>query len=146
MTAGLISAKLPFAKKKAVEIIKANFLTRDEAARKIPAAFTKYYQESYPAIWQQRRAEVTASASQVLEVWNRNIFPEMKSDLGRLSINIGHHRFPRLLPLSRRWPQLDRRQKHLPGLQRLPQSAVDGRGESQSADRPRHHGGQASRA
>jgi hypothetical protein len=94
MTAGLISSTLPFAKKKAVEIIKANYLSRDEAAQKIPAAFAKYYQDSYPAIWQQRQKEVTDSAAQVLEVWNRNIFPEMKVTWGSYPINIGHNDFP----------------------------------------------------
>ena len=50
MAAGLISTALPFAKKKGVEILKANYLSRDEAAQKIPAAFAKYYQDTYPAI------------------------------------------------------------------------------------------------
>ena len=94
MTAGLISSTLPFAKKKAVEIIKANYLSRDEAAQKIPAAFIKYYQDSYPAIWQQRQKEVTDAAKEVLEVWNRNIFPEMKVTWGTYPINIGHNDFP----------------------------------------------------
>ena len=85
---------LPFAKKQAVEIIKANYLTRDEAAQKIPAAFTKYYQDKYPALWQQRQAEITSAAKQVLEVWNRNIFPEMKVTWGAYPINIGHNDFP----------------------------------------------------
>ena len=58
MAAGLISNSLPFVKKKGVEILKGNYLSRDEAAQKIPAAFTKYYQETYPAIYAQRQAEV----------------------------------------------------------------------------------------
>lgn len=94
MSAGLISNSLPFAKKKAVEIIKANYLSRDEAAQKIPATFAKYYQDSYPAIWQSRQAEVNASAKQVLEVWNRNIFPDMKVTWGAYPMNIGHTDFP----------------------------------------------------
>jgi len=94
MTAGLISPSLPFAKRKAVEIIKANYLSREEAAQKIPAAFAKYYQESYPAVWSARQAEVTNSARQVLEVWNRNIFPEMKVNWGAYPVNIGHNDFP----------------------------------------------------
>src|ERR1019366_7979337 len=32
---------------------KGNYLSRDEAAQKIPAAFLKYYQENYPAIYAQ---------------------------------------------------------------------------------------------
>ena len=94
MSAGLISPNLPFAKKKAVEVIRGKYLSREEAAQKIPAAFAKYYQDSFPAIWAHRQAEVTASAKQVLEVWNRNIFPEMKVTWGAYPVNIGHTDFP----------------------------------------------------
>jgi len=91
---GLISASLPFAKKNAVAILKVPYLSRDEAAQKIPAAFAKFYQDSYPAIWSQRRSEVTSSADQVLAVYDRNIFPEMKVTWGAYPINIGHDDFP----------------------------------------------------
>ena len=94
MAAGLISPNLPFAKKKAVEILKANYTSRDEAAAKIPAAFAKYYQDSQPAVWASRQAEVTAASKQVLEVWNRNIFPDMKVTWGAYPMNIGHTDFP----------------------------------------------------
>jgi hypothetical protein len=90
MAAGLISPQLPYAKKKAVEILKADYASRDQAAQKIPAAFERYYQDSYPAVWAQRQAEVMSSANQVLAVWNRNIFPEMKVTWGRYPVNIGH--------------------------------------------------------
>jgi len=94
MNNGDISAALPFAKKKAVEILKAPYVSRDEAAEKIPAAFLKFYQESYPAIWAQRQAEVTKSAEGVLAVWNRNVFPEMKVTWGSYPMNVGHEDFP----------------------------------------------------
>jgi hypothetical protein len=94
MAAGQISHSLPFAKKKGVEILKANYLSREEAAQKIPAAFVKYYQESYPAIYAQRSAEIAQSGKGLLEVWNRNIFPEMKVTWGAYPINLGHTDFP----------------------------------------------------
>jgi hypothetical protein len=94
MNNGLISAALPFAKKKAVEILQGKYLSRDEAAQKIPAAFARYYQESYPAIWAQRQAEVTGSAQEVLSVYDRNIFPEMKVTWGAYPMNLGHEDFP----------------------------------------------------
>jgi hypothetical protein len=94
MNAGLISPSLPFAKKKALEILKGNYTTRDEAAQKIPAAFEAYYQQSYPAIWSSRQAEVASSAMEVLAVYNRNVFPEMKVNWGAYPINIGHTDFP----------------------------------------------------
>jgi NapC/NirT cytochrome c family, N-terminal region len=94
MRDGLVSSSLPFAKKKAVEIIKVNYMSRDEAEQKIPLAFAKFYQDNYPAIWAQRQSEVTSSAKEVLAVWDRNIFPEMKVTWGAYPINIGHTDFP----------------------------------------------------
>jgi hypothetical protein len=94
MNAGQISPSLPFAKKIAVEILKAAYSTRDEAAEKIPAAFARYYQDSSPAIWAQRQAEVASSAQQVLAVYNRNIFPGMKVTWGGYPNNLGHTDFP----------------------------------------------------
>jgi hypothetical protein len=94
MYAGLISATLPFAKKKALEILKVNYKSREEAAARIPAAFAKYYQDSYPAVWSTRQGEVTTSAAEVLAVYNRNIFPDMNVTWGKYPVNIGHTDFP----------------------------------------------------
>jgi len=94
MNDGLMPASLPFAKKKAVEILKGKYLTRDEAAQKIPAAFEQYYQQSYPAVWAQRQAEVTRAAKELLALYDRNVFPEMKINWGTYPINIGHTDFP----------------------------------------------------
>ncbi len=94
MANGLISAALPFAKKKGMEILKANYMTRDEAARKIPAAFTDYYRQSQPAVYAQHIADVDAAANEVLAIWNRNIFPDMNVTWGRYPINIGHTDYP----------------------------------------------------
>jgi hypothetical protein len=94
MSAGLISPTLPFAKKKALEILKVNYASREEAGRRIPLAFEKYYQDTYPAIWAARQSDVTAAAVQVLALWNRNVFPEMKVTWGTYPNNLGHMDFP----------------------------------------------------
>jgi hypothetical protein len=94
MNAGLVSGALPFAKKKGLEVLKVNYASRDDAAVRIPASFTKFYQDSYPAVWAQRQAEVTASAAEVLAIYNRNIFPEMNVTWGKYPVNIGHTDFP----------------------------------------------------
>ncbi len=94
MNDGLISSSLPFAKKKAVEILRANYASRQEAAQKIPAAFAKFYQDSYPAIWSQRKGEIESSAGRVLDIYNRNIFPDMNVTWGKYPLNIGHTDFP----------------------------------------------------
>ena len=94
MNSGTVSTALPFAKKKALEILKVNYPSRDEAARRIPAAFEQYYQQSYPAVWAQRQAEVLSSAQAVLAIWDRNVFPEMSVTWGKYPVNIGHTDFP----------------------------------------------------
>jgi NapC/NirT cytochrome c family, N-terminal region len=93
MDAGDISRALPFVKKKALEVIKANYTSREEAAQKIPAAFEKFYESKYPEVWSQHRDQVTASARGVLAVWDRNVFPEMKVTWGSYPNNLGHMDF-----------------------------------------------------
>ena len=94
MNAGQISQSLPFAKKKALELIKVNYGSRAEAEQRIPEAFEKYYEQTYPAIWSQRRAEIEGSAGGVLGVWGRNIFPEMKVTWAAYPNDLGHMDFP----------------------------------------------------
>ena len=85
MEAGLISPALPFAKKKAVEILKVKYASRDEAARQIPAAFAAYYQQAYPAVWNAKQTDVNNAAQQVLAIYDRNVFPDMNVTWGDLS-------------------------------------------------------------
>lgn len=94
MANGAISPTLPFAKKMGLEILKANYLSRDEAAQKIPAAFIAYYQQKQPAVYAQRSGDVSAAAQEVLAIWNRNIFPDMDVTWGKYPMNIGHTDFP----------------------------------------------------
>jgi hypothetical protein len=94
MNAGLLSASLPFAKKQAVEIIKANYSSREDAAQRIPAAFAKYYQDHYPDVFAQHRDEIAAAGKAALEVWDRNIFPAMNVTWGAYPNNLGHMDFP----------------------------------------------------
>jgi hypothetical protein len=94
MAAGQIPADLPFAKKKAVEILKLNYASREDAARRIPEAFAAYYRQSEPAVWQTRQAQVAAGGRGVLGIYERNIFPSMNVTWGKYPNNIGHTDFP----------------------------------------------------
>jgi len=94
MNAGELSASLPFAKKEALELIKMNYTSREEAMQRIPAAFAKYYQDRYPDVWAARRGEITAGGKAALEVWDRNVFPAMKVTWGAYPNNLGHMDFP----------------------------------------------------
>ena len=132
MAAGAISTTLPLAKKKSVELLKATTEPRRGGAA-IPAAFVKFYQEKYPAIYAQRQAEIAASAKEVLGIWKRNIFPEMKVTWGAYPINIGHTDFPGCFRCHDGGPP--GRQEYHAGLQRLPQPAGHGRSRAEDPDR-----------
>jgi cytochrome c2 len=94
MANGQISPALPFAKKEAVEILKASYRSQDEAALKIPQAFAAYYKQNHAAIAQQNEAEIASSAKAVLAIYQRNVFPEMNVKWGSYPNNLGHNDFP----------------------------------------------------
>jgi len=89
-----ISAALPFAKKTAVELLKAAYGSRAEAEAKIPAAFAAFYREKYPDVYAAKRAEIERSGQGVLAIYQRNIFPGMNVTWGTYPNNIGHTDFP----------------------------------------------------
>jgi nitrate/TMAO reductase-like tetraheme cytochrome c subunit len=94
MFAGDLSASLPFAKKKSVEILKKDYASRDAAAAAIPAALTVFYRETYPSVYKERQADVVKTAQNLLAIYNRNVFPAMKVIWGAYPNNIGHTDFP----------------------------------------------------
>ncbi len=85
---GLISKALPFAHKKSVELL------RQADAGTIAGSFEDFYKTGYPAAYQERQAEIKRSASAVLAIYSRNVFPKMKVTWGTYPNNIGHEDFP----------------------------------------------------
>ena len=94
MSRGLISPDLPFIRKKAVELLKANYPDRETAQKQIEEGITNYYKTSYPEIYNGKRALVEQSADNVAKIYMRNIFPEMKVNWGVHPNNLGHNDFP----------------------------------------------------
>jgi len=94
MGLGQISTTLPFIKKKAVELLKANYVSNEEASRIIPAALARYYQQSYAAIASQCSKDISRAGSQIAAIYNRNVFPELKVTWGTYPNNLGHTDFP----------------------------------------------------
>jgi nitrate/TMAO reductase-like tetraheme cytochrome c subunit len=94
MQFGGIPVTLPFIKKKSTEVLKAEYTTTEEAARKIPEAIKTFYATSYPALAQSRAADIQDAANTVLAIYNRNVFPELKVSWGTYANNLGHTDFP----------------------------------------------------
>ncbi len=90
MAAGLISPELPFIRKKAAELLKAEYPDRDTAKRRMTEELNTFYRVNYPAIYNSRRAAVEQSAESIAGIYLRNIFPDMKMTWGVHPNNLGH--------------------------------------------------------
>jgi cytochrome c2 len=66
MSLGHISPDLPFIKKKAVEVLKVNYTTRDVGKQRIAEELNTFYRTNYPAIYQTRRRLVQQAGD---ETW-----------------------------------------------------------------------------
>jgi hypothetical protein len=94
MSRGQIPMTLPFIKKKGVEVLRTEYATREEAARKIPAAIREYYRQTQPAVYAARAADVETAGKAVLAIYNQNVFPDLKVTWGTFRNNLGHTDFP----------------------------------------------------
>ena len=94
MSRGLISPDLPFVRKKAVELLKADYPDRDTAKTRISEGMTSYYRSTYPEIYNTKRALVEQAADTTADIYLRNVFPEMKVHWGVHPNNLGHNDFP----------------------------------------------------
>ena len=93
LTSGAISKELPFAKKEAITLLRAEYPDRATASQRITAGFADFYKTKYPNVYQTKRSTVEASAQKVNDVYLRNVFPEMKVTWGSYPNNVGHDDF-----------------------------------------------------
>jgi hypothetical protein len=94
MSGGQISTGLPYIRKKAVEVLKVNYPTRDVAQQSIAREINKFYQTNYPAIYQAQRTVVEQAGAEVAKIYLRNVFPDMRVTWGTHPNNIGHNDSP----------------------------------------------------
>lgn len=93
MTAGLIPATLPKAKKYAMEVLQKEYASTADAEAQIPVQFAAYYQRLHPDVYEARKSEIDRAAKAVLAAFERNVFPEMRIKWGTYPNNIGHTDF-----------------------------------------------------
>jgi hypothetical protein len=89
MGLGRISTTLPYIKKKAVELLKANYSSNEEASRSILAELTRFYQQTNPLV-PDRPDDVSKAGIEIAAIYNRNVFPDLKVTWGTYPNNLGH--------------------------------------------------------
>jgi cytochrome c2 len=94
MSLGHISPELPYIRKKAVEVLKVNYPTRDVARQNITGELNSFYRTNYPQIYQTHRALVQQAGDEVAAIYLRNIFPDMHLTWGAHPNNLGHNDSP----------------------------------------------------
>jgi hypothetical protein len=94
MSLGRISPELPFIRKKAVEVLKVNYSTREMAKQRITDEINNFYRTNYAPIYQTRRTLIQQAGEEVSEIYLRNIFPDMGVTWGIHPNHLGHNDSP----------------------------------------------------
>src|SRR4029077_9104332 len=88
--AGKIDRSLPFVKQHSVAALAKDYPSTPAALRGVPSDLIAYYQKSYPAIYQSKKASVDAAAATLQQIFSTTRFPEMKVDWRTHPDNVGH--------------------------------------------------------
>jgi nitrate/TMAO reductase-like tetraheme cytochrome c subunit len=94
MAGGHISAKLPFVKREALALIKAQYPDRDRAAAAIDQGLAGFYRAKYPEVYRASRTDLQLAIAETQQVYARNVFPGMNVTWGSYPNNLGHQDFP----------------------------------------------------
>jgi NapC/NirT cytochrome c family, N-terminal region len=87
---GRVSRELPYIKKKAVELLRAEYPDRVSAERQIGDGLAAFYRASYPEVYRRHRALLEDTAREVKAIYLRNVYPDMKLGWGAHPNHIGH--------------------------------------------------------
>jgi nitrate/TMAO reductase-like tetraheme cytochrome c subunit len=89
MSRGLVSSTIPDAKKKAVEVLSAQY-TSDQQAMDGIAAFETYYQQQKADFYTTNTDMVKTAVASLQEAWKSNFFLDQKADWQDHPNNLGH--------------------------------------------------------
>jgi nitrate/TMAO reductase-like tetraheme cytochrome c subunit len=89
-----IGSDIPWVHKEGMELLKANYVTTDEARAKIPAGLENFYRTQHPDVYAAKSAEIKAAGNELVEIFTHNVFPEMKVTWGTHPNHIGHMSYP----------------------------------------------------
>lgn len=94
MVHGSPSRTLPYVHKEGLALIQGKYRSQAEAGRKITDALEGYYKTNYPSVWTSERATVESAAKSLVNIYDQNVFPQMKVTWGTYPNNIGHMDYP----------------------------------------------------
>ena len=90
MAIGEIPRTLPFARREAVESLKADYKDRETADQQITQRLRNFYGQNYPGLAKDHGGEIDQLVRGARNVYGRNVFPAMKVTWGTHANNLGH--------------------------------------------------------
>lgn len=90
LQAGRIDRTLPFVKKTGMELLTKGYPSREEATKRIPADFEAHYRANAPEVYAAKKDAIQSSGQALLQLYLRNVYPELKLDWGTHPNHLGH--------------------------------------------------------
>ena len=94
MAGGNISAKLPWIKKLALDILVKKYGAEQDVAEAIRQSIEAYYSNNYPDVLKKQKADVDQAIKTISVIYGQNVFPTMGVDWTTYPNNIGHRNWP----------------------------------------------------
>jgi hypothetical protein len=94
MARGEIPKTLPFVHREAVKALKAGYPSEQAADEGISRSLREFYRTQANDIYMKSRQDVEKAVKATVDVYRRNVFPEMNVTFGTYPNNVGHMDFP----------------------------------------------------
>jgi hypothetical protein len=94
ITSGAIPKELPQIKFAAMELLRKDFKSTDDAMVGIKNEINQFYKDNYPDIYNSKRQLIDRGIKGIQTAFGNNAFPEMKVKWSAYPNNIGHLEFP----------------------------------------------------
>jgi hypothetical protein len=94
LATGHIDPSLPSIKRTGVELLAADYASKEEALRAIGDGVVKFYQEKHPDVLRARRPAIDQAVTALQAIYQQTFFPDMKVRWDIYPENIGHFIFP----------------------------------------------------
>ncbi len=90
LATGGLSQDLPFIRKVGVDLLNAEYATTEEANAAIPSGLQAFYASEYSGDAAELATKIAQAEATLLDIYNNNFFPEMKTDYRARTNNLSH--------------------------------------------------------
>ncbi len=94
LDSGRIDVALPYIKRQALEVLRTDYASHEQARSGIADAVRAFYADEYPQVADERRSSIEQAAAELGEIYALNVFPSMNVTWDTYPDHIGHETSP----------------------------------------------------